>query len=54
MNNKGRKPKYLTIEKFLEWKANEWAHLVSDVRWLKWIGRAILLAIIAKLIIDFL
>ena len=51
-NERGRPRKYFYRTEWLEWKANEWAHLVADVKWLKWIGRGILLAIIIKLVVD--
>jgi len=31
-HNSGRKPKYLTVGKFMEWKDNEFLHLAKDVK----------------------
>lgn len=46
-HNSGRKPKYLTIEKFEAWKSNEFCHLVKDVR----LNRKLLIGILFTVIV---
>ena len=51
-HNSGRKPRYLTVQLFEEWRDNHFEHLKNDVRWLKYIGWGIFLAVIANLMVD--
>lgn len=48
MNNRGKKPKYLTIERFEKFVSNDFWHLKVKVNAVLWVVLAILAAIIAK------
>ena len=62
VENNQRRRKYLYLDEWTKWLKEEWSplahndipHLKTDVKWLKFIGGGILLAIIIKLVIDFL
>jgi hypothetical protein len=56
-HNTGRKPRYLTIERFEKWLDNDYAHTQCDTWKAKWYARSsfwvsvtVLAAIIAKFI----
>ena len=51
-HNSGRKPRYLTIERFDRWVNNEFWHTKQYAKWSLWISLVILTAIIAKFIIG--
>ena len=51
-HNSGRKPKYVTVEKFDIFLGNDFKHLKLDVRNNKWLLRAILIAVIASSLVD--
>ena len=52
LNNKGRKPKYLTAEVFQQFLNNEFSHLKIRVDIVFWVTLTILGAIIAKWVIG--
>ena len=51
-SNSGRKPKYLTIKLWEEWKRNDWYHLKGEVAENKWLLRVFLASFIAWALID--
>jgi len=46
--HRGRKPKYLTIERFEKWVSNDYWHLTAKVNIIFWVMLTILAAIIAS------
>jgi len=50
--NSGRKPKYLTIEKFEKFLSNDWYHLKRDLFEVKWVVRVGTAALITWALID--
>ena len=60
-HNSGRKPKWLTIEKFEEFEerfskflGNDFHHLKGEVKLIKLIAIGISITVVAKMLIDFL
>ncbi|KKK78081.1 hypothetical protein LCGC14_2847130 [marine sediment metagenome] len=51
-HNSGRKPKYVTIEKFDDFIENHFTHLKKDVATSKWTIRVVLGATIVWALID--
>jgi len=51
---RGRKPKYLTVERWNEFLTNHWVHLSADVCWLKRLVCGILFALISAIIVLLL
>jgi len=51
-HKKGRKPKYMTLERWEKWLSNDWYHLTREVAENKWLVRILLAALIAATLID--
>jgi len=52
MTTRGRKPKWLTIEKFDQFVGNDFYHLKRDVSSNKWLLRVIFAALITAALVD--
>ena len=50
--NSGRKPKYLTVDMFNEFKNNDFWHVKQYAKWSLWVSITVLAAIIARFIIG--
>lgn len=53
MNKRGRPREYLRLDAWEQFLKNDWAHLKDEVRWHTWLLLIIAVAVIGKLVIDF-